>query len=121
MRRLTTEAKESYYTAKEALRKRFGPDSKRQRYAAEFHSRQRRDDEKWGDFADQLHCLADKAFPSLEEDARELLAVDRYLSNILDPNIAFAVRQKRPQTMEEAVAATLEMESYTIQWAKENE
>ncbi|KAL5464025.1 hypothetical protein EMCRGX_G032982 [Ephydatia muelleri] len=81
----------------------------------------RRDDEKWGDFADQLRCLADKAFPTLEEDARELLAVDRYLSNITDPSIAFAVRQKRPETMEEAVAATLEMESYSTQCVKEKE
>ncbi|KAL5468842.1 hypothetical protein EMCRGX_G029965 [Ephydatia muelleri] len=88
--------------AKEALRIRFEPDNKRQRYAAEFHSRQRCDDEKWGDFADQLRCLADKAFPTLEEGARELLA-------------------KRPETMEEAVAATLEMESYSTQCVKEKE
>ena len=113
-RRLTTEAKESYYTAKEdtakeALRKCFEPDSNRQRYAVEFHSRQRHHDEKWGDFADQLRCLADKAFPSLEEDAKELLAVDRCLNNILDPKTAFAVRQERPQMIEEAAAATLEM------------
>ena len=39
-RRLSTDAKGDYDTAKEALRKRFEPDSKRQRYAAEFHSRQ---------------------------------------------------------------------------------
>ena len=120
-RRLSADAKGDYDTAKEALRKRFEPDSKRQRYATEFHSRQRRDDEKWGDFADQLRCLADKAFPTLEEDARELLAVDRYLSNITDPSIAFAVRQKRPETMEEAVAATLEMESYSTQCVKDKE
>ena len=120
-RRLSADAKRDYDTAKEALRKRFEPDSKRQRYAAEFHSRQRCDNEKWGDFADQLRCLEDKAFPTLEEDARELLAVDRYLSNINDPSIAFAVRQKRPETMEEAVAATLEMESYSTQCVKEKE
>ena len=66
-----------------------------------------------------VRCLADKVFPTLEEDARELLAVDRYLSNITDPSIALAVRQKRPETMEEAVAATLEMESYSTQCVKE--
>ena len=118
---LSTDAKGNYDTAKEALCKRFKPDSKRQRYAAEFHSRQRCDDEKWGDYADQLRCLADKGFPTLEEVAREVLAVDRYLSNIADPSIAFAVRQKMPEMMEEAVAATLEMESYSTQCVQEKE
>ena len=38
--------------------------------------------------------------------------LDRYLSEIEDPNIEFAVRQQRPETLEETVASTLEMESY---------
>jgi len=118
-RRLSQEAKASYDTATGALNKRFEPDSKRQLYAAEFQSRLKRCDEKWGDFADQLRGLADKAFPTLDEDAKELLTVDRYLNNISDPNVVFAVRQKRPQTVEEAVAATLEMESYLPQCPKE--
>eukprot|EP00731_Ephydatia_muelleri_P017395 Em0010g493a len=75
-KRLTADARGSYDTAKEALHKRFEPDSKRQLYAAEFHSRRRRRAEQWGDFADALHCLADKAFPTLGEEAKALLALD---------------------------------------------
>eukprot|EP00731_Ephydatia_muelleri_P031382 Em0022g896a len=97
---------------KKPLHKRFEPDSKRQLYAAEFHSRRRRRAEQWGDFADALHCLADKAFPTLGEEAKALLALDRYLGELDDTKVAFAVRQGRPKTLEEAVAATLEMESY---------
>eukprot|EP00731_Ephydatia_muelleri_P034748 Em0075g1a len=111
-KRLTADARGSYDTAKEALHKRFEPDSKRQLYAAEFHSRRRRRAEQWGDFADALHCLADKAFPTLGEEAKALLALDRYLGELDDTKVAFAVRQGRPKTLEEAVAATLEMESY---------
>lgn len=120
-KRLAADAKEDYDTAKESLRKRFEPDSKRQLYAAEFHSRRRRSGEQWGDFADQLRCLADRAFPTLEEDAKELLTLDRYLGNINDPKIAFAVRQQRPKTVEEAVASTLEMESYAAPEQKQAE
>ena len=109
---MTADARGSYDTAKEALHKRFEPDSKRQLYAAEFHSRRRRRAEQWGDFADALHCLADKAFPTLGEEAKALLALDRYLGELDDTKVAFAVRQGRPKTLEEAVAATLEMESY---------
>ena len=39
-------------------------------------------------------------------------ALDRYLSEIEDPKIEFAVRQQRPETLEETDASTLEMESY---------
>ena len=120
-RRLAADVKRNYATAKETLHKRFKPDSKRQLYAAEFQSRQRRSGEQWGDFADQLCCLADKAFARLEEDVKELLTLDRYLSNIHvdDPKIAFAVRQQRPATLEEAVASTLEMESYARRRVKQ--
>ena len=67
---------------------------------------------QWGDFADALRCLADKAFPTLGEEAKALLALDRYLGELDDTKVAFAVRQGRPKRLEEAVAATLEMESY---------
>ena len=97
---------------KEALRKQFEPDSKKQLYVAEFHARRRCSANQWGDFANKLRYLVDKAFPSLEEDAKELLNLDRYLSNIDDPKIALAVRQQRPATVEEAFAWTQEMESY---------
>ena len=39
---------------------------------------------------------------------------NRYLDMITDPQIAFAVRQGSPRTVEEAVTATLRRESYKI-------
>ena len=98
----------------DALRNRFEPSSKRERYAAEFRLRKRKNGEQWGDFADQLRCLADKAFPTLSEDTKEVLTLDRYLGELCDANIALAVRQQRPETLEEAVSCTLEMESYAL-------
>ena len=53
--------------------------------------------------------LADKAYSDLEDKARERLA---YLSQIEDARLAFGVKQKRPSHVEEAVAATIELESY---------
>jgi len=58
--------------------------------------------------------LADKAFPNLEEPAKEQLSLDRYLSLLDKPQLALAVRQKRPRTMDDAAAFTLEVESYLI-------
>ena len=58
--------------------------------------------------------LADKAFPQLQSDAKEQLALNHYLRQLTDHHIAFNVRQKRPQTLDEAVSITLELESYLV-------
>ena len=113
-KRLSDETKGDFQAAMDALRNRLEPSSKRERYAAEFRLRKRKNEEQWGDFADQLRCLADNAFPTLSEDAKEVLTLDRYLGELCDANIALAVRQQRPETLEEAVSCTLEMESYAL-------
>ena len=43
----------------------------------------------------------------------ECLALNAYLEQIDDTQISFSVKQKGPKTLDEAVSATLEMESYT--------
>ena len=70
--------------------------------------------EGWAAFTEDLKVLANKAFPRLQDDAKEQLALSRYLGQLTNHQIAFNVRQKRPQTLDEAVSATLELESYLI-------
>ena len=70
--------------------------------------------EGWADFGDGLQSHADKVYPELQEEAREQLSLNRYLDMITDPQIEFSVRQGFPRTVEEAVTATLWMESYKI-------
>ena len=114
-KRLAAEAKMTYAGAKEALRNRFEPDSKRELYSVEFYARKRHPAEPWGDFADNLRVLADRAFPELQDEAREKLSLDRYLGEIGQQQVAFAVRQRRPKTLDDAVSHTLELESYLKQ------
>ena len=111
-KRLSSETKDDYEAAKEALQKRFEPDSKRKLYFVEFQARIRKRDESWGDFADELRVLAEKALPELDDKAKELLALERYLGELDNPQVAFAVRQRKPKTVDEAVTATLERQSY---------
>ena len=56
--------------------------------------------------------LADKAYPDLEEAARERLALNQFLSELDKPQVAFGVRQGRPKSLDEAVSLTIELESY---------
>ena len=59
-----------------------------------------------------MKLLCDKAYPDLEEKARECLTLNHYLGQIDNPQIAFSVRQRQPKTLMEAVSGTIEMESY---------
>ncbi|KAL5509263.1 hypothetical protein EMCRGX_G004601 [Ephydatia muelleri] len=115
---MAPEAKQDFQAAKDALQKRFEPESKRQLYVVEFQTRKRRPDEQWSDFGDELRILADKAFPAIDEKAKDLLSLERYLSELDNPKVAFAVRQRQPKTLDDAVSCTMEMVSYLHQETK---
>ena len=109
---LTEESRGSYSRAKKALRERFDPDSRRELYAVELNTRRKRKGEGWADFAEDLQHLVDKAYLDLQQEAREYLALTSYLGQLSDPQVSFGVRQRRPKSVDEAVAATLELEAY---------
>ena len=112
-KRLSAEDSAEYSKAIPRLRERFEPASKSALYAAEFQNRRKRPTEDWAAFGEDLKTLVDKAYPQLEEAARECLAVNHFLGQ-LDSQLAFSVRQAKPKTMNAAVTATLEMESYRM-------
>eukprot|EP00731_Ephydatia_muelleri_P010418 Em0005g1004a len=86
--KLPADVRNKYGECVKALKQRFEPDSKKQL------------------------VLADKAYSDLEEKARERLVLSQFLAHIGNPQVAFGVRQKRPETVEAAVLATIELESY---------
>ena len=106
----------SYGDAKTALTERFEPASKRELYNAELQVQAKKYSEGWANFAEELRHLVDKAFPDLEANAREQLALNHYLSRLHNPQVGFAVKQQRPKKLEdfEAACITLEVESYLI-------
>ena len=113
-KQLSEEARATYADCIKALRERFEPATKKELYLAEFQTWFKRANEGWAAFAEDLKVLADKAFPQLPNDAKEQLALNRYLIQLTDNQIAFNVRQKRPRTLDEAVSVTLELESYLV-------
>ena len=70
----------TYDNAKMALTERFEPASKRELYNADLKVRTKKHSEGWANFTEELHYLVDKAFPDLEADDREQLALRHYLS-----------------------------------------
>ena len=70
--------------------------------------------EDWATFAEDLKQLVEHTYPDLQEDVREQLALTHYLGQLEHQQLAFSVKQKRPKTVNEAMSATLEMESYLL-------
>ena len=104
----------NYSATKAALLERFEPPSKHQLYKVEFESRRKQGKESWADFGDELLVLASKAFPSLQDEAREELALSKYLDQLSNLQVSFGVKQRRPKTINEAVSSTIELESYLV-------
>ena len=111
-KKLSDADKESFEAAAKALKDRFEPQSKKELYVAEFYAHRKRKTEGWAEYGEDLRVLVDKAFPSLAADAKQLLALQHCMSQIENVQIAFSIRQRNPKTVEEAVRATLEFESY---------
>ena len=112
--RLSDTASASYKEAKKALKERFEPASRKGLYQAEFQTRRKRKTEGWAEFAEDLKIIVDKAYPDLQDEAREQMALTHYLSQIDNPQVAFAVKQQKPDNLDSAVSTTLEMESYLV-------
>ena len=112
LHRLPATAAATYEATRDALKARFEPESRHTRYQAEFQARRKKAAEGWADFADDLRSLVDKAYPTLQEEARERLSINAYLAQLPQSQIAFSVGQKQPNSLDDAVAATLEIESY---------
>lgn len=111
-RRFPDEAQRDYRAAVKALRERFEPPAKKDMYAAELQVRRKEKSETWGDFGDAIKTLVDRAFPSLEPAAKEVIALNHYLSHLGNPQVEFAVKQHRPKSVVEAISFTIEAESY---------
>ena len=69
--RLPEATQATFDAATAALTGRFEPASRKTRYQAEFQARRKKVSEGWADLADDLQSLVDKAYPSLQDEARE--------------------------------------------------
>ena len=98
--------KESFEAAAKALKDCFQLQSKKELYIAEFYACQKCKTEGWPKYGEDFHVLVDKAFPSLAADTKQLLALQHYMNQIENVQIAFSIRQQNPTTVEESVCAT---------------
>ena len=111
-RKFPASVQTKYEECTKAFKQRFELDSKQKLYRAELTTRARQREKDWATYGDVLRTLADKVYSDLEEKVRKHLALGQFLSNIDNPQVAFGVRQKCPETLDAAVMMTIELESY---------
>ena len=113
-KRLADTETDTYEHTVAALKRRFEPACRKEVFMAEFQRQSKQRTEDWASFGEDLRALVERAYPTLQYEAQELLALNRFLDEIKDPQLAFGVRQRAPINLDQAVAATLELETYLL-------
>ena len=111
-KRLPAATKEDLKQTIKALEERFEPASRKELYRAELQSRRKQKGEDWATYGEELTRLAEKAYPALPSEAQQRLALNQYLVQLENAQVAFGVKQRGPETVDRAVQLTLELESY---------
>ena len=70
--------------------------------------------QRFGNFRRDLKQLVECANPDLQKDTTGQLTLTHYLGQLKHQQLAFSVKLKCFKTVDEAVTATLEMESYLL-------
>ena len=86
------ETGEYHQAVREALRECFELSCKAELYRIDFHNHEKRVEESWADFADDLLTVVCKEFLSLDEKSLEQIALDKYTNKLHDSNNIFHLK-----------------------------
>ena len=94
------------------LNKRFGPGEQAEHFLLELRIRRRGARETLQELGQSIRELSALAYPELPCEVRERLAKGHFADSIDDPDIRGGIFRAHPQTLDEAVRAALDTESF---------
>ncbi|OUC41112.1 hypothetical protein D917_03617 [Trichinella nativa] len=113
-RQLPPYIRSSYRSCVTSLKERLDPPRNAAVYRAELENRKRRAQESWSDIGRDIRHLVEKTYPTLSDDAKDIIGLDKFLSTLDRPELVLLMKQRNPKNIEEAVRAALEVESFMI-------
>ena len=97
--KLPENTRKDYGECVKALKKRFFPDSKKELYVAELHTRAKRDDEDWASFGDALRVLSDRAYADLERERANVWLSTSSCHRLKNPRLLLELSRSDPKTL----------------------
>ena len=94
-----------------ALQARFDPNGRKELHRAQLKNRRQKASESLIDLADETRQLVEKVYSDLPLGSRDRMGRDHFLDALNDGEIRTRVIQMRTQTLDEAVAAAVELEA----------
>ena len=108
---IPAEDRRTYAKAIDALQNRFSPVERQSVHRAALRSRRRKPDEDLSELADDVLLLAGRAYPGMDSDALDQLALEAFL-DALDVQLRRRVRDADPDTLNAAVSRALVLDAY---------
>ena len=94
-----------------ALENRFGTAHQGELHRMKLRNRIRKREESLGELMEDIELLA---YPDAAPAMLELLAKDQFIDSLTDEDTKLRIRQNRPETLQQALEAALELESYQL-------
>ncbi|CAH1777040.1 unnamed protein product [Owenia fusiformis] len=102
----------SYEKIIEALNMRFDPPHQAGNFRDKLHDRIRKPKESVTELAHDIRRLVKKAYPEANAQIREVMAIDSFRKALNDVNFEWAVKNKDPTTLNEALQIALKYDTF---------
>ena len=79
-----------------------------------LRNRTRKREESLAELMEDIERLARLAYPDAAPAMLELLAKDQFIDSLTDEDTKLKIRQSRPDSLQQALEAALELESYQL-------
>ena len=104
--------RQNYDLLVQALTQRFAPSNQTELHKVQLKARSRRRDESLTELGQSIRRLTGLAYPDAHQELVEILAKDHFIDALQESEMRLRVQQARPKTLNEAVHAAVELETF---------
>ena len=95
-----------------SLEKSFSPSNQTELCRTQLRERRQRAAESLAELGQDIPCLANLAYPTAPNDAKETLAKEQFIEALLSSDMRLYIKQARPINLNDVVRHTVELEAF---------